>query len=96
MKFDMQGIEQGPMLDQFKSDWIDATIHENQIILEDARISQAQLLVINLFCGNDKAYEKADDMIITTNGSAQHELEALFRARGRALAGLLQRSNSNG
>ena len=94
MKFEMRGIEQGPMLDQFKSDWIDATVHENKIILDDARISPAQVLVINLFCGNDKAYEKADDLTITTFGAAQHELEALFRARGRALAGLLQRGNA--
>ena len=56
MKFDVTGVEQSQGLDQFRSDWIDATIHENSIILGEgeARISSAQLFVINLFCNETR------------------------------------------
>ena len=93
MKFSVHGVDQGPGLDQFKAEWIAATIHENHIIMGagEKRISSAQLLVINLFCNNDEGYARADDMTITSNGPCQAELEALFRARGRALTGLFQR-----
>lgn len=90
MKFNIQGIVHSPAMDQFQADWIGLTIKENEIILGVGKISKAQMLVINIFCGNDKPYEKADDMVITTIGGAQPEMEALFRARGRALAQLFQ------
>lgn len=90
MKFDIQGVTHGSQLEQFQTDWVGLTIEENSVILGDARISQAQLLAINVFCGNDKAYQKADEMTITSIGPAQSEMEALFRARGRALAMFFQ------
>ncbi len=95
MKFNIKGIKQGPELERFKDNWIRFTIHENKIILDDAKISPVQLLVINMFCGNDKGYEKADDMSIHTFGAAQGELEALFRARGRALAAMFEAEINN-
>jgi len=90
MKFEIKGIAQGPGLEKFKKNWIENTVHENGIMLGKCKISTAQLLVINMFCGHDKAYEKTDDMVISTYEAAQGELEALFRGRGRALATLFQ------
>lgn len=90
MKFNIKGITQGPGLERFKKDWICFTIQENKMILDDAKISPVQLLVINMFCGHDKGYECTDDMSVSTFGAAQGELEALFRARGRALAAMFE------
>ena len=96
MKFEPQGVNRGSRgLDVFQTDWIGLTIEENRMILGEAKISPAQLLVINCFCGNDKAYTDTDDMVIGTIGPAQAELEALFRARGRALAQLFQEHTGN-
>lgn len=93
MKLDIQGITHGSSrLEQFQTDWTGLTIEENGMIFGTAQISTAQLLVINVFCGNAIAYEKADDMTIATLGPAQAELESLFRARGRALAMFFQDS----
>lgn len=93
MKLDIQGLTHGSSrLEQFQTDWIGLTIEENSMIFNFAQISSAQLLVINVFCGNGVAYEKADDLTIATLGPAQAELEALFRARGRALAMFFQDS----
>jgi hypothetical protein len=90
MKFDIAGVEPGKELEQFQTDWVGLTIEENSMILGVGQISRAQLLVINLYCGNDKAYRDPDNCVITTIGPAQSELEALFRARGRALAMFFQ------
>ncbi len=90
MKFEIKGLTRGSQLDKFRSNWVDFTAHENKILMDDGRVSPAQLLMINVFCGFNEGYQGADTMTISTNGPAQYELEALFRARGRALAALMQ------
>lgn len=90
MKFDMNGIREGADVDKFQSDWIAFTSQENKFLLNDGRVSSSQLLVIHMYCGNIQQYEKSEFMAISSNGPAQTELEALIRARGRALAVLIQ------
>ncbi len=96
MKFEAKGLRKGPDLDEFRNNWVKFTSQENGMILKDSRVSSAQLLVINLFCGADEAYagKSGSELVLSTNGPAQGELEALFRGRGRALAFLLQSSTN--
>jgi len=89
MQFDIQGVDQGdPNLKLFRESWVKHTERENKAIsgLGIMPVSSAQMLVINLYCGTDTAYDADNLALFTSNMPGQMELEALFRARQLALA----------
>ena len=93
MNFAIKGIEKGPKMAAFHREWFAFTAHENMTMFRKDFVSPAQVLVIDLFCGEDEPYENSGEMTIWSNEPAQAELEALFRARGRALANALHRGD---
>lgn len=95
MKFAMKGLVKGQKLETFHQEWFRFTAHENRILFGRDFVSPAQVLVMDLFCGVDEPYENSGEMVISTTEPAQAELEALIRARGRALAAAMHRGDLN-
>lgn len=97
MIFKINGIVKGPELDEFRALWTEYTELENGYLTSKARCeaSSAQLFVIDLFTGYDEPYVEDNlceaDHLLETILPAQMELEALLRARARALAEMLGR-----
>ena len=97
MIFKINGIAKGPELDAFRNLWADYTEAENGYLTGQVTrgVSSAQQFVIDLFTGDDGPYVEDDmnqaDRELETVLPAQMELEALFRARSRALAEMLGR-----
>lgn len=95
MRFKINGLIDGPELDEFRGLWKSMTTEENNYLRGDEKhhnISTAQQLVVDLYTGNERPYlDAAADREIIAMLPAQMEMEALFRARSRALAEMLGR-----
>jgi hypothetical protein len=74
-----------PMLHEFRNRWLKFTAEENFLLGAkpgDSGLSELQSIVIDLYCGQHIVCSSMP----TAKLLGQVELEALFRARGRALA----------
>ncbi len=97
MIFKINGILKGPELDAFRILWTDYTEAENEYLTNGGndKVSSAQQFVIDLFTGHEGPYTSVPvnmnqaETELEAVLPAQMELEALFRARSRALAGML-------
>ncbi len=94
MKFEPKGIFVGPELDEFRNIWEKYTGEESAVLsgTNVSTVSGMQLIVIHMFTGCNKHTEDTmcENSVIATDLPAQMELEALFRARSRALAYMFQ------
>ncbi len=99
IRFDIQGVSPGAKTEfqDFKTKWAEYTSHENRMMGNSRKVSTAQFFVMDLFCGLDEMYvgfpqDTGDSpevwLTLSTISPPQVELEALFRARNRALAEL--------
>ena len=94
MKFDIQDVQAGEELTEFRNEWIGLTLEENKILSGKEFISTAQMLVINLYCQNMAPYRTDNPdatLMFESVAPGQMELEALNRARNRALAKFFMR-----
>ncbi len=87
MKTNMTGMDpDAPEMKQFREEWIKFTGQENQYLSgQEIGISSAQLATIHLWTG------ASVPVTIENKLDPQAELEAVFRARSRALAAAFQR-----
>ncbi len=101
MKFDIKGIDPShPDVQAFREEWIQLTRDENGLLSGGRYMSGLQKMVIDLCCGYDSPYMLINptsfgEMVISSDYPPQQEMEALFRARNRALANALQRGFDN-
>lgn len=100
MRFDIKGIEPShPDVERFRKDWLGLIIEENHLINgpeDSGELSTGQLFIVNLCTGRDGDYRDSapfkvneDEHVITMVRPPQAEMEAIFRARNRALANFL-------
>lgn len=105
MKFNITGVPLGDQNNEFRTLWIQHTMVENQHLYKHShraalrhqdvyRLSTAQMLVIDIYTGNEEPYGEDEDLWghdVEVELGVNLELEALFRARGTALAEMLSR-----
>ena len=95
MKFEPVGVIQGEAMDKFRDLWIIFTGQENGYLSKVFKdVSPMQRMIIDMTTGKSEPYANSEDMVIVGQLPAQMEVEALVRARSRALAVMLQGSQS--
>ena len=94
MIFDIQDVQAGEELTEFRNEWTRLTLEENKILSGKEFLSTAQMFVINLYCQNAAPYQTDNPdatYMFESVAPGQMELEALNRARNRALAKFFMR-----
>ncbi len=92
MRFDPKGIVRDETTQEFHTQWTLFTQEENGYLSggKVLTISAMQQMTVDMYTGYDTNYHDAPD-VVSGSMPSQMELEAVFRARSRALAVMIQR-----
>lgn len=102
MIFDVKYVDpDSPLTKRFRERWIELVGEENEYLSRKAQIktknaSPMQVFVVNTFTGLQPPNEEGVEEVLVGVLPAQMELEAIFRARSRALAEALGPQNAQG
>ncbi len=95
MIFQPVGVVQSETMTKFRDLWVIFTGQENAYLSKIFKdVSPMQHMIINMTTGKFEPYKDSDDLVIAGQLPVQMELEALFRARSRAMAVMFQSSST--